>query len=447
MNIKDFTEAKKYLYGFIPKNMEVVFAGGRGLARVKYLLGLMDNPQEKIKVVHIAGTSGKGSTAYLLSLQLEAIGERTGLFLSPHIKDIRERIQINNSLLTESKFVKYLNEIVPYVERVEGSMHGKPTYFEILTSLAFYIYLQEGVDYAVIETGLGGLLDGTNVVEGEKVCIITKLGMDHKEILGGTIEEIAEQKAGIITHGAIVITPEQERGGMEVLERTAKSKGAELFVLKEGVNFGHVEEEKIKTVFDFKFLDYQFNSLSVGLLGSYQAENCSLALAALILECTRDGLVVDEGRIRKALKGANFFGRMTRRRINDKNIIFDGAHNSQKMEVFIRAIRNIYPRRTFNFLISFVDTKEFEPMLRLIIPVARSIVVTSFSLGTQDLFRKSVDPEKVGRELSRMGFSRVKIILDPNEALRELLISEDKADVIVTGSFYLISVLANYEKN
>jgi dihydrofolate synthase/folylpolyglutamate synthase len=447
MSVKDFTGAKKYLYDFIPKNMGAVFTGGRGLQRVKYMLGLMDNPQEKIKVVHIAGTSGKGSTAYFLSLQLEAIGQRTGLFLSPHVRDLRERIQINNSLLTESKFVKYLNEAVPYIERTEGSIHGKPTYFEILTSLAFYVYREERVDYAVIETGLGGLLDATNVVEGEKACIITKLGMDHKEILGETIEEIAEQKAGIITHGAIVISPEQERGGMEVLERTAKSKEAKLFVIREGVNFGHVEEEKIKTVFDFKFLDYQFNSIYLGLLGRYQAENCSLALAALILICKRDGLVVDEGRIRKALKGASFFGRMTRRRINDKNVIFDGAHNVQKMEVFIKAIRSIYPRRTFNFLISFVDTKEFEPMLRLIVPVAKSIVVTSFSLGTQDLLRKSIEPEKVARELSRTGFSRVRIILDPNEALRGLLFSEDKDDVIVTGSFYLISVLANFQEN
>jgi dihydrofolate synthase/folylpolyglutamate synthase len=407
----------------------------------------MDNPQDKIKIIHIAGTSGKGSTAYLLSLQLTAIGVRTGLFLSPHIRDIRERIQIDNSFLTSMRFVKYLNEIVPYVERMEGSMHGKPTYFEILTSLAFYIYEQERVDYAVIETGLGGLYDATNAASGNKVCIITKLGMDHKEILGGTIPEIARQKAGIINQNAVVISPEQDSNAVQVLEETVRSKGAKLFILKEGVNFENVKEDVDRTVFDFEFLDYKFDRLSIGLLGGYQAENCSLALAAFILVCKRDGLTIDEGSIRKALRGAHFFGRMTKYKMNNKNIILDGAHNAQKMEVFIMAIRNIYPRRTFHFLISFVEGKEFEPMLRLIIPVAKSIVITSFSLGTQDLFRKSVEPEEVGRELSRMGFSSARIILDPNEALKELLLSEDKADVIVTGSFYLISALANYEKN
>ena len=445
MNIKDFTRAKKYLYGFIPTNVQALFAGGRGLERTKYMLGLMDNPQEKIKAIHIAGTSGKGSTAYLLSLQLMSAGQRTGLFLSPHIKDIRERIQINNFLLTEDQFVRYLNELVPYVEMMEGTPHGKPTYYEILTSLAFYIYVQERIDYAVIETGMGGLKDATNVVAGNKICMITKLGMDHEDILGGTLSEIAEQKAGIITPNAIVISPEQESAVRQVLEKTIRAKDAKLFIVKEGVNFRDVKEELDRTVFDFEFLNYQFDRLSVGLLGGYQAENCSLALAAFILLCQRDRLTIDEGRVRKTLAAANFFGRMTRYKINDKNIIFDGAHNEQKMEVFIRAIRNIYPLRTFNFIIAFVSTKNFKPMLKLIVPIAKSIIVTSFSLRTQDLFRESIEPEEIVRELLLMGFSQARIIHDPNEALRELVGSPDKTDIIITGSFYLLSALTNYE--
>ena len=447
MNIKDFTEAQKYLYGFIPKDVQALFVGGRGLNRTKYLLRLLDNPQEKIKVIHIAGTSGKGSTAYLLSLQLTSVGQRTGLFLSPHIKDIRERIQINNSLLTKTQFVKYLNEIVPYIEKMDGTPHGKPTYFEILTSLAFYIYGQEKVNYAVIETGLGGLYDATNVVSGNKICIITKLGMDHKEILGETISEIAEQKAGIITPHAIVISPEQDTSAAQVLEKTAKTKDAQLFIVKNNTNIKNIKEKQDQTIFDFQFLKYKLENISIGLIGRYQAENCSLAFAALILLCQRDGLILDEDSTRKALKVAHFFGRMTKQQINNKNIILDGAHNEQKMEVFIEAIKNIYPSGTFNFLIAFVNTKEFKPMLELITPIAKSITITSFSLETQDLFRKSIEPEEVAKELLRLGFSGARIIPDPNEAMRQLLLSPDKADVIITGSFYLISVLTNYEAN
>lgn len=445
MFLANFSEAQHYLYDHIPKNPKSIFSGGLGLARIKSLLCFLDNPQDKLKIIHIAGTSGKSSTSYFLSLLLSCAGKRTGLFISPHITNIRERIRINNINITENQFVESLNEIIPFIDEIEKSEFGSPTYFEILTALAFYFFRKEKVDYAVMETGIGGLLDATNVVNTNKVCIITRLGMDHTEILGKTIAEIAHQKAGIITRNSLVITPEQVSTVGSILKNTAKTKRARLFFLKSGVNYKDIQEDQGKTVFTFDFLQTNLLRVSVGLLGKYQAENCSLALAALTLLSTRDGFVIDEKKIRGKLATANFLGRLSRYQINGKMIIVDGAHNAQKMEAFLQTVSHLYSKQKFHFLVAFKSTKDFIPLLQLIIPLAASITITSFKIRTQDWSCESIKPGVITKALRQTGFLNYRVIANPEEAFEKLLRSKDKADIIVTGSFYLIGAL--YEKN
>ncbi len=163
MQIKTLSQFEAYLKTRIPTR-EALFVGDLGLQRAKYFMRLLGNPQNKLKVIHIAGTSGKGSTAYLTSQLLQSQGFRVGLSISPHIFDIRERIQINNQLPTEKLILGYFNQILPTIEKMEKCRYGTPTYFEILVGLAYYIFAKEKLDYAVIETGLGGRLDGTNTV-------------------------------------------------------------------------------------------------------------------------------------------------------------------------------------------------------------------------------------------------------------------------------------------
>ncbi len=442
MKVENFLEAKRYLSAHIPKNPKNIFQGSLGLKRIKSLLLLIDNPQDKLKVIHIAGTSGKSSTSYLLSLLLSCVGKKTGLFISPHIINIRERISINNKFISEIQFVKALNEIIPFIERVEKTELGTPTYFEILTVLAFYFFRKEKVDYAVIETGIGGLQDGTNVVNNtNKVCIITKLGMDHTEILGKTLTEITKQKAGIITKNAIVITPKQESTASSIIKNSAKNNGAKLFILNPEINYKDIKENRGKTVFTFDFLKTHLSHVSLGLLGKYQAENCSLALATFTLLCTRDGFIIDEKKIRNILEQANFFGRMSRYRIAGKNVIIDGAHNEQKMESLIQTVSQLYPGEKFNFLLAFKSTKDFIPLLRLISPLAASITITSFKMKAQDWSCTSKKPEIIAEALSQIGFSNYRVVVNPQEALEQLLNKRDKTDIIITGSFYLISEL------
>lgn len=445
MFLANFSEAQNYLSAHIPKNPKNIFSGGLGLERIKHLLRLLDNPQDKLKVIHVAGTSGKSSTSYLLSLLLSSADKRTGLFISPHITNICERIRINNINIEENQFVESLDEIIPFIEKVEKSEFGTPTYFEILTALTFYFFRKEKVDYAVMETGIGGLLDATNVVNNtNKVCVITRLGMDHTEILGKTLTEIAQQKAGIIIKNSLVITPEQESTVSSIIKNSAKNNKAKLFVLKPEVNFKDIKENQGRTVFTFDFLKTHLPQVSLGLLGKYQAENCSLALSVLFLLSKRDGFAIDEKVIREKLSSANFLGRLSRYKMNGKMIIVDGAHNEQKVESFTRTVSQLYPGEKFNFLLAFKSGKDFVPILKHIIPLSGQIIITSFVIREQDWLCESINPEKIAKTLERLGFFNFRIIVNPKDALEELVKSKDKTDIIITGSFYLISAL--YEK-
>ncbi len=234
--IDSFAKAKKYLFTHIPTVSPQKFPGELGLKRAKYLLQLIGNPQEKLRVIHVAGTSGKGSVCFYISRLLQASGFKVGLHISPHLVNVRERCQINNKLIDEKTFYQSLNKIVPYVDQVTQSKYGKPTYFEILVALVFSIFSQQKVDYAVIETGLGGLLDGTNVVSRkDKLCVLTKIGFDHMAILGNTLTQIARQKAGIIQKNNPVISIDQQTSVKKVIEKKARTTSSQLLFIKKAL--------------------------------------------------------------------------------------------------------------------------------------------------------------------------------------------------------------------
>lgn len=442
MTVKNFSEAQNFLSSYIPENPKSAFPGGLGIKRTRALLKMLDNPQEKLRIIHVAGTSGKSSTSYLLSLLLSGMGQKTGLFISPHITDVRERIRINNMIISPEEFTAYLNKLIPFVKSLEKTEFGKLTYFEILTCLAFYYFWKTGATYMVMETGVGGLYDGTNVVMNEnKICIITKLGMDHMDILGNTLEQIAEQKAGIITPKSKVITLEQAPEAEEILKKIVKHKEAQLFILQKGINYKNIKELPDNTLFSFNFLGTILDKINLGLLGDFQVENCSLSLAALLLLSRRDGFEINKLKIYQTLEKADFFGRLSKYKIKGKNIILDGAHNGQKMDSLISAIKQIYPKKCFHFLIAFKSSKDFTPILKSIIPLAQQITITSFEISTQEWHHKSVDPKTVADTLLKMGFSRFHIIDNHEKALKYLLNSKEQNDIIITGSFYLISAL------
>lgn len=441
MKIDNFVKAQQFLYEHIPKKTAKKFPGELGLERTKYFLKLLGNPQNKLKVIHIAGTSGKGSTAYLTSLLLESLGLKVGLYTSPHLVDIRERLQIGNKMISKQDFVSCLNKIIPIFDKVKNSKFGEPTYFEILAAMAFYLFWKVRVDYAVVETGMGGLYDATNIVSlQDKLCILTKIGLDHMEILGDTIEKIARQKAKIIQGKNHTISIKQEFPIKQVIDQEAKIKHASLIYLQKSKDFKNIKVDIKKTVFDFYPRHPEgVRKLTLGLIGQHQVENASLALTAVNYLSNRDKFRFDLDKIRKVLKKAKFPGRFEVKKIKNKTVVVDGAHNQQKMEAFIKTLKEVFPNTKFHFLVAFKKDKNYPKMLKQIIPFASKITITSFYLK-QDIMPKSHDPALIAKTLSKLGFTNYQIIKNPKQALNAVLNVKQKY-IATTGSLYLIAKL------
>ena len=409
------------------------------LARAKYFLDVLGNPQEKIKTIHVAGTSGKGSTSYLASILLHAHGFTVGLFQSPHILDIREMFQLNNHSISEEKFSHYFQKIIQFVEKAKTGQYGAISAFDILTGLAFYIFHKEHVDYAVIETGLGGLYDSTNVIQNkDKLVILTKIGLDHTELLGDTLTAIATHKAGIIQQGNVVIAIAQEKEVEKVFEETAKKQTARIFFIREDA-YSIASLETMKTVFTFHFLDTLLQDIILGLPGSFQVENCSEALAAVVLLSKRDTFALDKKNVYTVLEQARIPGRLEIRRVKNKLVILDGAHNPQKMQLFIHNVKMLFPNKRFDFLIAVKKGKDYPDMLQHIVSIANNITITSFHVRNMTLKQDSEDPSEIAKALDRLHFTHYEIVPDAVEAVIKVLQSPDAT--IITGSLYFIATV------
>lgn len=441
--IKTLKEAQDYLYSFLPKEILYKFPGDFGLKRTKYLLSLLDSPQEKIKVIHIAGTSGKGSTAFYLSRLLQNHSKKVGLHISPHLVDIRERFQINNTLISEKLLCSYLNQLRPALNKMKDSQFGVPTYFEVTVALAYYIFWKEQVDYAVIETGLGGLYDGTNVVDSpSKLAIITRIGHDHTEILGKTLDKIAFQKAGIIQQYNTVISLYQHPNALKVIKAASRKMNGKLFFVKRRENFKNYTIKNNQTFFTFAFSECKIKHIELDTAALYQIENASLALTALYFLHQRDSFQINEMIVRETLKTTQFKGRMEMFTFKNRTIILDGAHNPQKMSAFITSLQKQFPNKTFDFLFAVKRGKDYKDMLSQIIPLAHSITITQFSSKNQGFILASENPEIVKQYLLKKVKS-VTIHSDPIEAYINLINSATH-DVVVTGSLYLLSELYSH---
>ena len=332
----NFEEATEFLYKYIPSGIKYDNPQ-KGLDRARRFLELLGNPQNKLKNIHIAGTSGKGSTCFLMKTLLESLGFKVGMLTSPHVKDVTERIQVGDAINKEL-FAETMTELADAMNKVPGI-----TFFEILTGMAFLIFEKEEVDYAVIETGLGGKYDATNTIDVEKLSIITRIGLDHTKFLGDTVEKIAEQKAGIITGKCI--TTKQET--VEVFRKYCNDL--------EVVEIPVCQYTKGKMRFTFEKENYV-----LGMIGKHQAENCSLALTALSYLSERDGFEIRKKKVKSALESSNFIGRFDRKKIHGNEIIFDIAHNEQKMSSLCETLQEIYPDEKFTFVLAFKDGKDYK---------------------------------------------------------------------------------------
>jgi len=435
------SEAQDYLFSFRKSNSEQISADF-SFQRVVHLAKLLGDPQNKIKVIHVAGTSGKGSTVAIISRLLQGHGKRVGTSISPHLYDIRERASINQQILDEKTFLGYINEIIPAIEKMKRTQYGNASFFEIMILLAYYIFWKEGVDYAVMETGAGGRVDATNVANSNnKIAVITKIGLDHMDILGKTLKEIAGQKADIIHEKNIAVSIKQRPTAQKVVEERAGNMNAQQHTIVPGKTFSHVHTENNRLCFDYHYKSIDWKKICLSLNGLFQVENASVAISAAYEALMRDGFTLNETVVREVLSSIRTPGRFDEAIIDGKRIIIDGAHNPQKMSAFIRSLRRKHPDQKFDFLVGFKHGKDYFAMLKYIVPLADTIYATKFDFSEQVLPMEGEPVENIQlilQEKYHMG--KVKSIVPAIEAFNQAKKIQGSI-LVITGSLYLIAEL------
>ena len=334
-----------------------------GLERIRELMNRLGNPQDQLRMIHLAGTNGKGSTACFLASMLSAAGDRTGLFTSPYIHTFHERMQVDGAPIPDEA----LERIVDRVRLHADAMADHPTTFELVTAVAFCWFLEVGCDIVVLETGMGGGLDATNVIAFPLLTVITPIDMDHAEYLGDTITKIARAKAGIIKPCCPVVTAVQRPEAADVLAETAGEKNAPLTV----VDLSLLSPGPFSLEAGQRFSFGALSDLSIRLLGRYQMENAALALTALeILET--QGFPVPETAIRHGLAAARWPGRFELAATNPA-VIIDGGHNAQGALALADNLTRYFPERKIVFVMGVLTDKDLPGIIAPILPLAEQI--------------------------------------------------------------------------
>lgn len=418
-----YDEAVDYILK-IPK-----FTKKNPLEHTKEFLRFLGNPERDLKVIHVAGTNGKGSVCVYLDAMLRSEGKSAGLFVSPHLIRMNERIRIRGEQISDGEFVRVFEKVMEKVREMEHQGLSHPTFFELLFGMAMTAFAEAGVEFAVLETGLGGRLDATNAVEHPAVTAIASIGMDHQEILGDTLEQIAAEKAGILKKGVPVFYSEGEETSDQVIESRAAWLG--ISCKKIGKNaFENLRIEHKNIAFFCTNAYYGTTAWKLRNTGLYQAENAMLALEvmkSLFGETGRPRLwrealaqVVWEGRMEEVLPG----------------IYIDGAHNLNAVVRFVQSVKARGPHRTA-VLFSAVQEKDYEEMTAYL---CRNLE-TDYYVVTRIEDSRAADTEKLLAAFARYTDRSVAVIESPREALHYVRKHQDGRTVYCLGSLYLAGML------
>ena len=388
-----------------------------GLGRMQQAVELLGNPHEAVPMIHVTGTNGKGSTIAFMRQLFQQHGLKVGTFTSPHIISMHDRICINGQPISDQDLIR-LGQSIQAMESQLLETHDQLSYFEIITLLAFLYFHEQKVDLALIEVGIGGLLDTTNVITGE-VAVITSLGLDHQETLGGSLEAIARQKAGIFKAGKPAVIGPLAKEAEQVCIEKAQETGCSL--ARYGEDF-----QLVKGV--FQDAHHRFDSLKIGLKGAYQEENAAVALEAFLLFMEQRCLAIDENGVREALQATSWPGRLEN---FSQGIYLDGAHNPHAIHRLVEYARTFSDKRV-KILFGALKRKDYQGMLEIFasdLPEA-DLTVTTFAYG------------EVVQEADGLGYPYVA---DFRDYLQDFYSRQDDQEVLfVTGSLYFISEVRAY---
>jgi dihydrofolate synthase/folylpolyglutamate synthase len=400
------------------------------LDRMRTLLKKLGNPQEQFRSVHVAGTKGKGSTCAMVSSMVQAAGYKTGLYSSPHLVDIRERFQINGDMISQADFVRLVRLVEPIVSR----MRPTPTFFDVLTAMAFKWFAEQKVELAVIETGLGGRLDSTNVLKPE-VSAITSISKDHMAQLGNTLAKIAEEKAGIFKTGIPAVTVQQDPDVEVVLKRVAEAVGTPLDIAGKSIEFSYrFESSRLQGPHNRICLttpNSKFEHLAVPLIGEHQAINCGLALSIIDRLKTR-GLAISDTRAMEGLAKCVVPGRMEMLSQTPR-ILADCAHNAASLDAMMRAIGQHIPYDSMVVIFGCCADKDVSGMLERITSGADKVIFTKVNNV------RSADPGELAAQYIEQYGKMAQVANTLEDALAIANRAVTKEDLIcITGSFYLV---------
>ena len=401
-----------------------------GLDNVSELLNYLDNPQKKWPAVHVAGTNGKGSTAAFLFSILIQSGLRVGLYTSPHLVDFSERIRVNNRRITWEEIVDYTQGIKPQIDK------NNNTFFEATSAIAFQYFADQQVDIAVIETGLGGRLDATNLVE-PLISVITPIGYDHQQYLGETIQQIAEEKAGIIKQGVDCVTNNNSPLILEVIQKACKVRGSRLHCIDPEKAIRNIRIKLRSSKFDLMDTDYGFKDLEISLAGDHQINNAALAVHTGV---KLETIQLTERQIRDGLKTAQWPARL---QIIQENpmVILDVAHNIDGFKNVFNFLKGCLPEQKISIIAGLAKDKDYSQ-------IADVISDSAFRVGIVKNFSDRALPSDMLKNSLKMSNERIlefNFIDEAYSTMKDSL-AEDEF-LLIIGSHYLAGEFLKKYKN
>ncbi|MUT64519.1 folylpolyglutamate synthase/dihydrofolate synthase family protein [Paenibacillus sp. NEAU-GSW1] len=429
--LQSYAEAVDWINSLIP------FGIRPGLDRIAKLLELLGNPHRRLKFIHIAGTNGKGSVSAFLTSVLIKSGYDVGTFTSPYITKFTNRFQYNGEDIEEETLLQLSNTLKPLVEAIAETELGSPTMFEVATALAILFYATvKFPDYVVWETGLGGRLDVTNIVT-PVISVITNVGHDHLERLGGTLANVAKEKSGIIKSGVPVVSAVTQPEVVEIVKQKAAEMKSTLYLLGEQFNYNELSAKENEQSFRFDGLFRSIEPLSISLNGAHQQTNA--AVAVMTLEVLRQyyALIVDDEALAEGLREAAWPGRLEIVSQSPR-ILVDGAHNPEGAESLVQALRTIYRYDRLHLMMGMLENKNHSDVIKHILPIVDTIIVT------EPDYRQKNDAESLAALIrsERSVDDSFELIVEPDwqTALQKLQQLTGESDLgVVSGSLYLIA--------
>lgn len=425
-----YEEVLEYIHGTYKFGVKL------GLENIRKLLELMGNPQKDLRIIHVAGTNGKGSTCAFINQMLIEAGFKVGLYTSPYLEFFNERMKINNIPISNDELASITEFVKDKVDLMISQGFNHPTEFEIVTAIAFEYFKRMNVDFVVLEVGLGGRFDATNVVETPELCIITSIGYDHMDILGQTIEQIAYEKAGIIKEGSTVILGLQRyKEAVDVISKVCDQKNANLIEVKSDCKI--VKNTLDGVIFDCITPKSIYKNLEIKLLGIHQIENALNCIYAF--EYLRDKYNIDTCALVKGLLNAKWNGRFE---VISKEplVILDGAHNIDGMKVLVDNCKQYIKGKKIRAVVGILKDKEYQKMLSKIKEITSDVIFTLVP------YQKRAFLDDEAKEIALdYGFEFIK---DFKEAIdRSLKKAENDSAILICGSLYLVGAARTYLKS